>query len=154
MTVYYHDTSAAIKRYHLELGTTVVDRIFAEPDSSHFLSRLAGVEMESAVAKNVRMQILSPADFQRFRVKFQTDIVSGTFQILRLLTRHLKRAEQLLRQHAFSKSLRTLDAIQLAVALDLHQNSGLDYFVCSDTNLCSIAEAEGLAILNPTVSTL
>lgn len=148
MTVYYHDTSAAIKHYHVEIGTTVVDQILAKPNSTHFLSRLAGVEMQSAFAKNVRMQIITPVEFQHFRVRFRTDIANYKFQILRLLVRHLKRAEQLIQQHALTKSLRTLDAIQLATALDLHQNHGLDYFVCADANLCTIAQAEGLAVIN------
>ena len=40
MAVYYHDTSALVKHYHEEIGTTVVDQIIAAPNSSHFLSRL------------------------------------------------------------------------------------------------------------------
>ncbi|MCH8292083.1 type II toxin-antitoxin system VapC family toxin [Candidatus Poribacteria bacterium] len=153
MAVYYHDTSALVKHYHTEVGTPIVDHLLAEPNSSHFLSRLSGVELESALAKNVRMNLISVTDFQNYRVKFRTDITNSRFQILRLLVRHLQRAETLIRQHALAQSLRTLDAIQLAVALDLHQNHGLDYFVCADTNLCQIAEAEGLAVINPVTHT-
>ena len=32
MTVYFLDTSALVKRYHLELGSDAVDALFAEQD--------------------------------------------------------------------------------------------------------------------------
>jgi len=70
--------------------------------------------------------------------------------VLRVLVRHYQQAEHLIRQYGLTQSLRTLDAIQLAVALDLHQRHGLDHFVCADGNLCAIAQAEGLAVINPT----
>ena len=45
--------------------------------------------------------------------------------------------------------LRTLDAIQLAVALDVNSRTTLDRFVCSDIRLGEIATEEGLSVLNP-----
>ena len=153
MAVYYHDTSALVKHYHTEIGTAVVDDLLVEPNSHHFLSRLAGVELESALAKHVRMQLIPPVDFQRSVRKFHTDITNGQYRVLRLLVRHLESAEALIQRHGMTRSLRTLDAIQLAVALDLHQHHGLDFFVCADTALCAIAIAEGLAVINPVTHT-
>ena len=149
MAVYYHDTSALVKHYHEEIGTMVVDQIIAAPNSSHFLSRLAGVELRSASAKNVRMDLITVVDFHNLYRKFQTDIRNGQFRILHLLPRHLQKAENLILQHATTNSLRTLDAIQLAVALDFHQRHRLDYFVCADANLCMVATAVGLGVINP-----
>jgi len=153
MAVYYHDTSALMKHYHTEIGTAVVDHLLVEPFSHHFLSRLAGVELESALAKHVRMNLITAAVFHSSRRKFRTDITNGQFKILRLLVRHLQKAEDLIRHYGLTQSLRTLDAIQLAVALDLHQHHGLDFFVCADTALCAIAIAEGLAVINPVTHT-
>ncbi len=45
MTAYYLDTSALIKHYHVEIGTSVVDKILSEPKAIHFLSRLAGNDL-------------------------------------------------------------------------------------------------------------
>ncbi len=45
--------------------------------------------------------------------------------------------------------LRTADALHLAVALRLRDRESLDYFVSADANLCQIAEAEQLSVLNP-----
>jgi predicted nucleic acid-binding protein len=47
------------------------------------------------------------------------------------------------------RRLRTLDALHLAVALDLRRRGILDHFVCGDESLCSIAIEEGLSTLNP-----
>jgi len=41
-------------------------------------------------------------------------------------------AESLIEQHAFDKPLRTLDAVQLAVALGLKSLGLMDHFVAAD----------------------
>jgi predicted nucleic acid-binding protein len=150
MTAYYLDTSALIKHYHVEIGTPVVNQILSKPCAIHFLSRLAGVEMQSALAKKVRMMVLTESDFKRFRRKFLSDITSAHYRVVRLLVRHFQIAEQLLLRYGLTRSLRTLDAIQLAVAIDVRRRHGIDYFVCADTNLCKIAADEGFTVINPT----
>jgi hypothetical protein len=49
------------------------------------------------------------------------------------------------------RSLRTLDALQLSVALALHRRVTLEAFVCADQGLCSVAQEEGLRIINPEI---
>jgi hypothetical protein len=39
--------------------------------------------------------------------------------------------------------------IQLAVALSLRAIAPLDDFICADANLCFVAAAEGLSVINP-----
>ena len=56
------------------------------------------------------------------------------------------------RQHAFYHRLRTLDALQLAVAGDLKSQELLDQFVVADQALAIVATAEGLDVLNPETS--
>ena len=109
--------------------------------------------MQSAFAKKVRMRTLTEPYFERFCRKFLDDITNPQYQIVRLLVRHLQLAEQLIQQHGLTRSLRTLDAIQLAVAIDIHRFHGIDYFVCADVNLCKVAEAEGFRVINPMTQT-
>jgi hypothetical protein len=45
--------------------------------------------------------------------------------------------------------LRTLDALQLSVALDLRTQGMLDHLVCADKGFIDVATAEGLAVINP-----
>ena len=52
-------------------------------------------------------------------------------------------------RHSFSIRLRTLDALQLAVAVDLKSLTLMDYFVVADKVLFEVARLEGLAALNP-----
>jgi hypothetical protein len=65
----------------------------------------------------------------------------------------LQTAEQLVQKYGLSRSIRTLDAVQLAVALDRDRRHGIDYFVCADANLCEMARAEGFRVINPTTVT-
>ncbi len=62
---------------------------------------------------------------------------------------HFEVAGELIGKYGLSRQLRTLDAIQLAVALDLHRASPIDHFVCSDQRLCEIAVFEGLNVIDP-----
>lgn len=64
-------------------------------------------------------------------------------------------AERLIRHYGPQPGpprLRTLDALQLAVALEVHQQTQLSFFVSADENQCSAAKAEQLVVLNPTQS--
>jgi hypothetical protein len=66
---------------------------------------------------------------------------------------HYNTAEQLLRTYGPQPGqprLRTLDALQLAVASDVHQRLGIDKFVAADDDLCAAAQSEHLPVLNPT----
>jgi len=58
-------------------------------------------------------------------------------------------AERLLRQHGATRRLRTLDALQLAVALDLHKKSAIDRIVSADKDLLVVADLEGLRVFDP-----
>ena len=65
------------------------------------------------------------------------------FLILELDDGHIKDSVALVLKH----SLRTLDALQLAVAIGLKDAKPI--FVCADKKLVSIAEKEGLKTINP-----
>jgi hypothetical protein len=53
-------------------------------------------------------------------------------------------------KHAPTRSLRTLDDLQLVVALGLHA-APHDDFISADANLCHSAAAGGLNVINPEV---
>ena len=77
------------------------------------------------------------------------DIAGGEIEVYSLAQEHLIRAEQLIRRYSFSYRLRTLDALQLATALDLRNQPLLDQFVVADAASTEIAAMEGLTVLNP-----
>lgn len=69
-----------------------------------------------------------------------------------LTQKHGRNAVRLLVQHATKRALRTLDALQLAIAMDLKGRRSLHYFVCADDKLDKIAKLEKIAFLNPEIS--
>jgi uncharacterized protein len=145
----FFDTSALVKHYHPEAGTAAVDRIIAEPGAELFIARLTLVETISVFAIKVRTGEFDAAEFARLRGLFATHVARRRYRVVRLLNAHYDRAHDLIRTHGLVRQIRTLDALQLAVALHLHQTAPIDQFVSADQRLCDIAALEGLAVLNP-----
>jgi uncharacterized protein len=149
MSRYYFDTSALVKNYHAEAGTADVQRMLREAGSDFFVSRLATVEMLSGFATKVRTSVFSSSHFDRLRRRFLADVRRRMVRPIRVLNVHDQMAGELIGKHAMSRTLRTLDAIQLAVALHFHRSFAIDHFVCADQKLCDVATSEGLNVINP-----
>ena len=149
MAVYFLDTSALVKYYHAEVGRPKVVSLVEDPASSIYISRLSHVEWHSAFARHVRTGAISADEFRRLRGRFLADLKARTFRIIPLNNSHLHQASRLLSTHALTRSLRTLDALQLAIALALHHITPLDAFICADANFCPIIQQEGLSVINP-----
>jgi len=107
----------------------------------------------SAMGKRYHAEIgtakVAEADFQLLRLQFANDIARRLLRVTRITDWHYQKAEQLIRRHGLTRRLRTLDALQLSVALDLRQRGLLDYFVCADKSLCTVANEAGLPIIDP-----
>jgi hypothetical protein len=149
MPDYFFDSSALAKNYHVELGTPEVERILREPVSRYFISRLAVIEIQSVFAGKVRMGTIGEPEFQLLRRRFLTDVTRRQFFVVRMTGVHYQEAEHLIRRHSMTLRLRTLDALQLAVALELRGRGMLDHFVCADRGFIPAAAAEGLSVINP-----
>src|SRR5437588_2441821 len=120
MAGHFLDTSALVKHYHPEAGTVEVDRLWNDPANELFISRLSTLEIVSAFGGKVRAGTLTLAGFENLRRRFSADLSKNKRPIsVRILVSHYKQAERFLRQYAPSEKLRTLDALQLAVAVDL-----------------------------------
>ncbi len=151
MPDYFFDTSALGKNYHNEVGTPKVEQLLKEPGARHFISRLSVIEIQSVFAGKVRAGVISESDFRTLRRRFLTDIARRRVDVVRLTGFHYQEAERLIRKQAMSYSLRTLDAIQLSVALDLRARGLSNHFVCADRNLCKVAVSEALIVINPEI---
>jgi len=100
----------------------------------------------------VHTRAITGADLDLLRARFLQDIARAEFRVLRMTDVHYREAERLIQQYGVTRSLRTLDALQLSVALALHRRLILDAFVCADQSLCGVAEEERLRIINPEYS--
>jgi predicted nucleic acid-binding protein len=142
MAFYFFDTSALVKRYHLETGSECINAIFDDQDNVLIVSELAIVEMASALQrKRNRGEITLQAMYDALTY-FANDVL-GDLIVAGFRSGFIQQAKDLVLQHG----LRTLDALQLTAVLELRALSPT--FVCADTGLRQVASDEGLAILDP-----
>ncbi|MGH9785013.1 MAG: type II toxin-antitoxin system VapC family toxin [Terriglobia bacterium] len=149
MAQYFFDTSALVKYYHVEVGTPAVSGIFAERDRKIRISSLGLLEIQSAFAMKVRSGALARHGAGLQRARLMLDVAAGDIEVFGVAEDHFVAAERLVGRHAFTRRLRSLDALQLAVALDLHGQGLVDSFVAADQSLCEVAVIEGLNVNNP-----
>ena len=146
------DTSALAKHYHAEAGSAQVERLWNDPAHGLFVSRLSALEIFSVFAGKVRGGVISTADFDVLRRRFTADLTKTKRLVgTRLLVAHYQEAERLLGVHGPMRRLRTLDALQLAVSLDLHRKNAIQRVVSADKDLLIVAGLEGLGGFNPEV---
>jgi predicted nucleic acid-binding protein len=140
--LFYVDTSALVKRYHIELGSDQVDRLFADLDASLVTANLAVTELTSALDRKCQDGALTREGLAQVLAVAAQDLLAE-FWLLELDRTHIRRSQQLILQH----HLRTLDALHLAAILsikDLHP-----VLVSADTRLLQAADREGIELLNP-----
>lgn len=152
MSIYFLDTSALVKRYHYEAGSRLVDQLWNDPRRELVITRLAQTEWHSAISIKTRTGQMSAQQSEQLKRHFAYDMVNKRPRVLRILVRHFRQADSLLNKYALHDGLRTLDALQLAVAMELLHRNQLDLFVAADERLLQVATAEGLPTLNPASS--
>jgi predicted nucleic acid-binding protein len=148
----FFDTSALGKYYHREIGTDRVDELIIASGELSLISRLSIVELHSVFAKKVRTKVISADDFELLRRRFAQDVRQRRFQIVRLTSPDFDMATKLIRRIGLNQNLRTLDALQLAIALKLREKGLIDRFICADQNLCILSAGEGLTVINPEIA--
>jgi predicted nucleic acid-binding protein len=145
MALFLFDTSALVKRYHIELGPDRVDDIFDDPDNILIISELALVEVTSALQRKRNQGEISASAMENALAQFAHDVLSELI-VAEITSDLVHRARRLVLEH----NLRTLDALQLAFALEFQMLRPT--FVCADARLRDAAQAAGMTILDPEVS--
>ena len=149
MPNYFFDTSVLTKLYHEEAGTDFIERLAGQRGSVVVISRLSLVEIESVLAIKMRTGELDAAGQELCRRRLRADISQGRIRVAPAIEeRHYRSARRLLGHYGVAMALRTLDALQLAVALELLQAGQVSVFVAADKKLCRVAEACGCATIN------
>ena len=152
MANYFYDASALVKRYHTELGSNKINQFF-EHESRHFIAELTVIEIHAAFSKKRLMnELATDEELQRVRAQFSNDIKKEKIAVIRVHSEHYRKAEGLVRKYGTDPDigiLRSLDALQLAVALDFSNRIEMDCFLSSDRRQCDVAAKEGLNVINP-----
>jgi predicted nucleic acid-binding protein len=151
VNVYFLDSSALVKRYVPELGSQWVETI-TNLNSGNLLiiSRLAWVEVLSALARRQREGTLEMADANLITAKFRSDL-NTQYQLVEIDQILVEMAGKLVNQYP----LRAYDAVQLASALKVRSALPTSFspnftFLTADANLFTIAQVTGLQVDDPT----
>lgn len=148
----FFDTSALTKHYHAEPGSKQVDALLSDPANFCVISRVAVVEIHSVFAMKVRTGSISFASFGRLISRFTADARSRQlFKTLRLRPIHLNESTRLLKTVGAMLPLRTLDALQLAFALQFATRFNPVQLVSSDLRMNQVAQHVGLTVIDPTL---
>ncbi|MBI2827532.1 MAG: hypothetical protein HYX69_22895 [Planctomycetia bacterium] len=81
----------------------------------------------------VRMGELPLADYEIARKRFLGEISEHALRVVRVLTSHYREAERLVDGYGTSRRSRTLDALQLSIAMDLHKHDRIDTSLSAPT---------------------
>ncbi len=148
--IYFLDTSALVKKYMTETGSTWIERLTdAELENRIILARVTWVETLSAFTRLHRENKIDLNVLTQTINVFKTDWESQ-YQIVEIETSDYEIAGELLQKHP----LRAYDSIQLACALKIYsafaQTAPQTFtFVSADDRLINAAQAEGMQIENP-----
>ena len=150
MAGYFIDSSALVKRYVQEDGTSWVRRVTRRSTSNPiYLARITIVETTSAVARRRKGKTLTSAQASSIIYRFRQHL-AGRYTIIEITPALLNDATRLANAH----TLRTYDGLQLAASLQIRQQRqqagfGPVALVSADRDLNNAAIAEGLAVENP-----
>lgn len=148
--VYFFDASALLKRYHAEPGTDVIDAAFEDDEVIRIVSDIGLIELYSAFARRVRMQEITPQDFQDAKTKITEDTgEDGVLQVEEVGRADKAEAARLIEQYSLTQNLRTLDALHLATMKRVGIERNVQTVYCADRTLCALLEAEGFTVVNP-----
>jgi uncharacterized protein len=150
VTFYFLDSSALLKRYIIETGSTWVTSLTL-PGSGHSLviAHITLAELVSGIMRRRREGTITVVDAQSIRVLIDHH-AQQEYSVMGLTPQIVHHAEDLLEAHP----LRAYDAVQLASALEIHQRilqagSPPLIFVSADQRLLTVAIAEGLQTDDP-----
>ncbi|MBC8164701.1 MAG: type II toxin-antitoxin system VapC family toxin [Bryobacteraceae bacterium] len=150
MPTYFIDTSTLAKRYHKESGSEYMDRILEQLDARSLISHLSVVELESVLAIKTRTGEIDQKALNLARRRFRADLAGQRLIVAPSVHEsHFQSARKLLVQYGVAEGLRTLDALQLAIALDLHRVGHIGALVAADQRLCRVASLAGCPAINP-----
>lgn len=123
------DTSALVKYFHEEEGTSSVTEIINDADNDIYISELARLEFVSALHRRFRRGEINQENLEQAIDGFFEGL--SCFHVEQVSRLIMQEAELLLLQYGKTTGLRTLDSIHLATFFLLNEADGL--FVTSDT---------------------
>lgn len=147
---YFCDSSAIVKRYISETGTSWIIGLMRLAAKNEFsVAQITGVKVVSAISHRHRGNFLTTDQADKAIQRFLRDF-NNRFGVIKIDDAIIRNAIHLAQTYV----LRGYDGVQLSSALELNTSLaklGLPpfVFVAADNNLNSAAQAKGLAVDNP-----
>lgn len=146
--IYFLDTSALAKRYLTESGSRQIRRLLDGKADVFYQTFIAPIEFSSALYRRLRAQELTD-DEVAFLLRSYVAHSQQEYLLVPYSDALMERSATLVAHHA----LRTLDAVQLASALELRDILPLGdlplSFIAADDRLLNAARQEHLQVINP-----
>lgn len=149
MKAYFFDSSAIVKGYIKEIGSSYILSI-ADPVAGNFIYgvSIAEVEVVSAISRRLREGSITASDAASAIAALRTDFADN-LRVAATTSAIIDRAIRLTQIHF----LRAYDAIQLSAALEVNErfivaNESLT-LISADVALNHAARAEGLTVEDP-----
>ena len=136
----YCDTSALLKRYVKEAGSTQVHEILAAAEYV-LTSTFTELELTSAVERLKREHVIDSSTYRNAHTAIEKDFRQKIFVLLDIESDTIHQAKRVVRQ----RRLRAPDALQLASALTTAKEFSPEVvFLCANGALLEAARVEGL----------
>jgi len=144
MSFYYFDTNALVKLVLAEKGHAETMEIYKKDDTMIVISNLSITEIYSALNQKKNRNEISDAMLANAISTFNDIILkSPKITTIEITSNHYETASRLVLRH---RSLRSLDALHLATALDYIVLPII--FVSADRRFSNIVRREGLSVIN------
>jgi predicted nucleic acid-binding protein len=144
MSSCYVDTSALLKRFVHEAGATEFDAFVTQFEGDLVISPLGLTEFVSALQRRVRMAEITADYARQAYMQLLEEVSAGAWTMEAFDPMTFSQATQLIT--TLSKPLATLDAIHLAIALQLGRRTGVPMLATGDKQLATAAQSAALTV--------
>lgn len=144
MPYYYFDSTALVKRYSMERGTRIVNKLMVKRGKVAVLPAWTVTDFYSVLSNRAQAGEITRDDCYSVIYKFEIESQQGLYQFLTPTMQTYLATKELALEYPF---LRSSQVLHLALALELKPLRLT--VVSADTQLLTASRSAGLHIINP-----
>ncbi|WP_455371674.1 type II toxin-antitoxin system VapC family toxin [Petrachloros mirabilis] len=144
MPYYYFDSTALVKRYSMERGTRIVNKLMVKRGKVAIIPTWTVTELYSSFCNRAQQGEVTRDDCYSVIHKFEKESAQGLFQFISPTMETYLATKELAMEYP---ALRTLQVMHLALALEMKPLRLT--IVSADVPLLAASKTAGLHIINP-----
>lgn len=145
MPYYYYDSTALVKRYSMERGTRIVNKLMVKRGRVAIVPTWTVTDFYSILCARAHEGQITRDDCYSVLYKFEIESKQGLYQFIAPQVETYLTTKELVLEYPF---LRSAQVMHLALALELKPLRLT--VVSTDTQLLAASKSAGLHIINPT----